>query len=76
MKANNISMDGKGRAPDNVFTERLRRPVINKYVYLNPAADGNELFQGSGEYFDHSNHCQSHQGNGRRIPADLFKPAA
>jgi putative transposase len=71
-----ISMDGKGRALDNIFIERLWRSVKYDYVYLNPAADGNELFHGLREYFDYYNHCQSHQGIGRRIPVDLFKPAA
>jgi len=71
-----ISMDGKGRALDNIFIERLWRSVKYDYVYLNPAADGNELFHGLREYFDYYNHYQSHQGIGRRIPVDLFKPAA
>lgn len=71
-----ISMDGKGRALDNIFIERLWRSVKYDYVYLNPAADGTELYYGLREYFNYYNHCQSHQGIGRRIPVDLFKPAA
>jgi putative transposase len=71
-----ISMDGKGRAIDNVFIERLWRSVKYDYVYLHPANDGNELYQGLQEYFDYYNHHQSHQGIGRRIPVELFNPAA
>ena len=71
-----ISMDGKGRALDNIFIERLWRSVKYDYVYLNPATDGNELYQGLKEYFDYYNHRQAHQGIDRRIPVDLFKPAA
>jgi len=71
-----ISMDGKGRAIDNIFIERLWRSVKYDYVYLNPASDGNELFHGLSEYFDYYNHHQAHQGIGRRIPVSLFKPAA
>jgi putative transposase len=71
-----ISMDGKGRALDNIFIERLWRSVKYDYVYLNPAVDGNELYQGLKEYFDYYNHRQAHQGIDRRIPLDLFKPAA
>ena len=71
-----ISMDGKGRALDNIFIERLWRSVKYDYVYLNPANDGNELYQGLREYFDYYNHHQAHQGIDRRIPVDLFKPAA
>ena len=71
-----ISMDGKGRAIDNIFIERLWRSVKYDYVYLYPASDGNELYCGLREYFDYYNHRQAHQGIGRRIPVDLFKPAA
>lgn len=71
-----ISMDGKGRALDNIFIERLWRSVKYDYVYLNPANDGTELYHGLREYFDYYNHRQAHQGIDRRIPIDLFKPAA
>jgi putative transposase len=71
-----ISMDGKGRALDNIFIERLWRSVKYDYVYLNPANDGNELYQGLRKYFDYYNHQRAHQGIGRQIPMDLFKPAA
>jgi putative transposase len=71
-----ISMDGKGRVIDNIFIERLWRSVKYDYVYLHPANNGRELYIGLQEYFDYYNHHQSHQGIGRRIPAELFKPAA
>jgi len=71
-----ISMDGKGRAIDNIFIERLWRSVKYDYVYLHPANDGNELYYGLQEYFDYYNHQQSHQGIGRRRPIELFNPAA
>jgi len=71
-----ISMDGKGRALDNVFIERLWRSVKYDYVYLSPANDGNELFYGLKEYFDYYNHQQAHQGIGRKIPVEVYKPAA
>jgi len=71
-----ISMDGKGRATDNIFIERLWRSVKYDYVYINPAKDGVELYHGLREYFDYYNHHQAHQGIGRRIPVTLYKPAA
>lgn len=71
-----ISMDGKKRALDNIFIERLWRSVKYDYVYINPANDGNELYAGLCEYFEYYNHQQRHQGIDRRIPADLFNPAA
>jgi putative transposase len=71
-----ISMDGKGRVIDNIFIERLWRSVKYDYVYLHPASDGVELYQGLKEYFRYYNNELHHQGIGRRIPAELFKPAA
>jgi putative transposase len=71
-----ISMDGKGRAIDNVFIERLWRSVKYDYVYLRPANDGLELYEGLKEYFQHYNYELAHQGIGRKIPAQLYKKAA
>ena len=71
-----ISMDGKGRAIDNIFIERFWRSLKNDYVYLNPANDGLELYQGLKEYMNYYNNELHHQGIGRRIPAVLYKPAA
>lgn len=71
-----ISMDGKGRWTDNIIIERLWRSVKFDHVYLHPASDGVELHQGLKEYFSYYNHELHHQGIGRRIPADLYKPAA
>ena len=70
-----ISMDGKGRALDNVFIERLWRSVKYDYVYLNPAQDGNELLIGLKNYFDEYN-LSSHQGINRKTPNSLFQQAA
>ena len=71
-----ISMDGKGCWVDNIFIERLWRSVKHDHVYLHPASDGLELYQGLKEYFNNYNHRFCHQGIGRRIPGDLYKPAA
>jgi putative transposase len=71
-----ISMDGKGRAIDNIFIERFWRSLKYDYVYLHPANDGLELYQGVKEYIHYYNHTRHHQGIDRRIPADLYKPAA
>lgn len=71
-----ISMDGKGRFIDNIFIERFWRSVKLDYVYLHPAIDGLELYHGLKGYFKYYNYELRHQGIGRRIPADLYKPAA
>jgi putative transposase len=41
-----ISMDGKGRAKDNIWIERFWRTIKQEYVYLNPCNDGLELYKG------------------------------
>jgi len=71
-----ISMDGKGRVIDNIFIERFWRTLKYDYVYLNPANDGLELYQGLKDYINYYNHELHHQGIDRRIPAELYKPAA
>jgi len=47
-----LSMDGKGRAIDNVFIERLWRSLKYEYLYLNPPADGLELYKGQKHWFN------------------------
>ncbi len=71
-----ISMDGKGRAIDNIFIERFWRSLKYDHVNLYPANDGLELYQGVKEHILYYNYTLHHQGISRRIPADLYKPAA
>jgi putative transposase len=71
-----ISMDGKGRAIDNIYIERLWRTVKQDYVYLNPASDGLELYQGLKRFFTYYNTCKSHQGIDRQIPINKYKGVA
>lgn len=71
-----VSMDGKGRAIDNIFIERFWRSLKYDYVYLYPASDGLELYQGLKDYMAYYNNELHHQGIGRRIPVELYKPAA
>jgi len=71
-----ISMDGKGRAIDNIFIERFWRTLKYDYVYLNPADDGVALYKGLKAYIQYYNHRLHHQGIGRKTPAELYMPAA
>jgi putative transposase len=71
-----ISMDGKGRAIDNIFIERLWRTVKQDYIYISPADDGLELFKGLKTFFEHYNKHKTHQGIGRVTPITLYTPAA
>jgi len=67
-----ISMDGRGRALDNVFIERLWRSLKYELIYPGDFADGADLFAALQRYFHFYNYRRPHQGLGYRTPADLF----
>lgn len=69
-----LSMDGKGRATDNAFIERLWRSVKYEKLYPNPTADGMEVYNQLEEYFDYYNHDRRHDGIEKRRPAELYVP--
>lgn len=56
-----ISMDGRGRALDNIYIERFWRTLKWEYVYLNPAEDGKELQKGLKKYLYYYNNQRTHQ---------------
>jgi putative transposase len=66
-----ISMDGRGRAFDNIFTERLWRSVKYEEVYLKDYAAVDEARQGLGGYFGFYNMARPHQALGYRLPAEV-----
>jgi putative transposase len=67
-----ISMDGRGRALDNVFIERLWRSLKYELIYPGDFASGAELMTALDRYFGFYNHRRPHQALGYRTPADLF----
>ena len=67
-----ISMDGRGRALDNVFIERLLRSLKYELIYPGDFASGLDLFSALDRYFHFYNHQRPHQALGYRTPADLF----
>ena len=67
-----ISMDGRGRALDNVFVERLWRSVKYEEVYLKDYTSVREARQGLGEYFMFYNHKRWHQALGYQTPATIY----
>jgi putative transposase len=67
-----ISMDGRGRALDNVFIERLWRSLKYELIYPGDFASGLELFPALENYFHFYNHQRPHQALGYQTPADLF----
>ena len=67
-----ISMDGRGRALDNVFVERLWRSVKYEDVYLHDYGTPREVRQGLTRYFQFYDHERPHQALGYRTPADVY----
>jgi transposase InsO family protein len=67
-----IGMDGRDRALDNVFIERLWRSLKYELIYPADFANGADLFQALGRYFRFQNHQRPNQALGYRTPADLF----
>jgi putative transposase len=67
-----ISMDGRGRALDNVFTERLWRTVKYEEVYLHDYATPREARSGLTRYFEFYNYQRLHQSLDYRTPAEIF----
>ena len=67
-----ISMDGRGRAMDNIFTERLWRSVKYEEVYLNDYANPRQARQGLTNYFQLYNYERPHQALNYLTPADLY----
>jgi putative transposase len=70
-----ISMDGRGRALDNIFVERLWRSVKYEDVYLKGYRNAMELMLGLTEYFVFYNDERPHQSLGNRTPAAVYATA-
>ncbi len=73
-----VSMDGKGRALDNVFTERLWRSVKYEEIYLADYDSPRAARHGLARYFEFYNHERRHQALAYCTPADVYfaRPAA
>lgn len=67
-----ISMDGKGRALDNVFVERLWRALKYEDIYLKDYLSVKEARQGIDKYFCFYNNERLHQSLGYRCPREVF----
>jgi putative transposase len=67
-----ISMDGRNRAVDNIFTERLWRSVKYEEVYLHDYANPKEARQGLTRYFTLYNHERPHQALKYQTPAEVY----
>jgi putative transposase len=67
-----ISMDGKGRALDNVFVERLWRTVKYEDIYLKDYANGAECYAGLAAYLRFYDEERPHQSLEYRTPAEVY----
>lgn len=67
-----ISMDGKGRALDNVFVERLWRSLKYELIYLHSWSDGFQLEKGLRQYLQFYNHERKHQALNNCTPAQVY----
>lgn len=71
-----ISMDGRGRALDNIFVERLWRSVKYEDVYLKGYSNSMELMIGLTEYFVFYNGERPHQSLGNLTPDEVYATAS
>jgi putative transposase len=71
-----ISMDGKGRAIDNVFIERFWRTLKHEHVYLRPPEDGIDLCHTCSQFIHYYNHRRKHSGIGKVPPVQRLPMAA
>ncbi len=68
-----VSMDGRGRAADNVFVERLWRSVKYEDVYMRGYESVPDLERGLAAYFAFYNAERLHQSLGYRTPAEVYR---
>lgn len=68
-----VSRDGRGRALDNVFVERLWRSVKYEDIYLKDYEDVPELESGLTAYFRFYDEQRPHQSLGYRTPAEVYQ---
>lgn len=71
-----ISMDGRGRATDNIWIERFWRTLKMEHIYLNPASNVPELREGISGFIEYYNHRRHHRNLGGRVPWQVFLAAA
>ena len=68
-----ISMDGRGRAFDNIFVERLWRTVKDEDIYIKEYKTVLELANGLDHYFGFYNYERPHQALAYQTPAQIYR---
>jgi putative transposase len=67
-----ISMDGRGRALDNVFVERLWRTVKYENVYIKDYTSVTDCLEGLREFFHRYNNHREHQSLDYKFPSQVY----
>jgi putative transposase len=67
-----ISMDGRGRCMDNIFTERFWRTYKYEEVYLKEYESPRECRRDTSRYIEHYNNYRSHMALGNKTPAETY----
>ena len=67
-----ISMDGKGRALDNVFIERFWRTIKYEHIYLHEYGDGKSLYKGLLSFIQFYNYERKHQSFAYLTPSQVY----
>lgn len=67
-----ISMDGRGRALDNIFTERLWRSVKYQEIYINDYESPRDARRGISKYLEKYNIYRPHQALNGLTPAEIY----
>jgi putative transposase len=70
-----LSMDGKGRALDNIYIERFWRTIKYEHVYLYPTSKTDELYNGIDKYMKYYNEERTHSSIGDNKPSIFYECA-
>ncbi len=68
-----VSMDGRGRAKDNIWIERFWRTIKREYIYLNPCDNAIELRKGIEKFMQYYNTDRHHQGIDNETPERKYE---
>ena len=71
-----VSMDGRGRAKDNIWIERFWKTIKYEYIYIQPEESGTDLFLGIKAFIDDYNYHRRHQGINRTVASKLYLRSA
>ena len=67
-----LSMDGKGRALDNVYIERAWRNTKQEHIYIYAHETGSDLHKGLSQYYNFYNYKRKHQSLNDKTPSEIF----